>query len=306
MRKFGVIGVGHVGVTVAYTLVTKGIADELVLIDTNEKKALAEQLDLEDAQARLDTNTKIKIQDYSDLEDADVVFVTAGDIEATRTGKGGRWAEFEETKEIVKDIAPKLKNSGFHGVVIVTMNPCDAIAQYLQEQGGFDRQHCFATGTFLDTARMQRVVSEQFGVNAKNVEGYVMGEHGESQFVAWSTVRINGRQLKEFAEMNHKTLDYDDLKEQARLGGWRILEGKGYTSFGIATCAVKLAEAVISDAQLFCPVSSYNEELDTYLGQPAVVGKNGVEYVADIQITDDEKALLKDSAETIKSKFATM
>jgi L-lactate dehydrogenase len=306
MRKFGIIGVGHVGVTVAYTLVTKGIADELVLIDTNEKKAVAEQLDLEDCQARLDTTTKIKVQDYSELADADILFVTAGNIGSLQHNDGNRWAEFEYTRDIVKDIAPKIANSGFNGVLVDTMNPCDAIAHYLQRTAGFTTAQCMATGTFLDTARMQRVVAEQFDTNYKNVSGYVMGEHGESQFVAWSTVQVNGHPLLEYAKAKGKQFDYEALEEEIRQGGWAVFSGKGYTSFGIATCAVKLAQSVVSDAQLECPVSSYNEKYDTYLGQPAVVGKHGIEYVNEISLPPEEEAKLKNSADTIKEKFATM
>ncbi|APX71891.1 L-lactate dehydrogenase [Companilactobacillus allii] len=306
MRKFGVIGVGHVGVTVAYTLVTKGIADQLVLIDKNEDKAVAEQLDLEDCQARLDTTTQITIQDYSELADADVLFVTSGNIHALDDNSGNRWAEFEYTREIVKDIAPKISNSGFNGILVDTMNPCDAITQYLQESSGLSRNQCIATGTFLDTARMQRVVAEQFDTNSKNVNGYVLGEHGESQFVAWSTVTINNHPIEQYARERGMELDLDNLEAEIRHGGWAIHSGKGYTSFGIATCAVKLAQSMLSDSQLECPVSSYNEKYDTYLGQPAVVGSDGVEYTNDLKLTDEEEDKLQASADTIKEKFATL
>ncbi|WP_334330105.1 L-lactate dehydrogenase [Companilactobacillus sp. HBUAS59699] len=305
MRKFGIIGVGHVGVTIAYTLVTKGIADELVLIDTNEGKSVAEQLDLEDAQARLDTTTKIKIQDYKELKDADIVFMTAGKIDAAKE-TGNRWAEFEYTTASVKNVAPQLKASGFNGIVIDTTNPCDAITQYLQQSSGLSTQQVFGTGTFLDTARMQRVVSEQFDANSKNVAGYTLGEHGDSQFVAWSGVQVNSHPLVEFAKQQGKELDYSALEEEIRKGGWAVYQGKGYTSYGIATCAVKLAQAVLSDAQLECPVSCYSEEFDTYIGQPAVIGKHGIEFVNKIQLTADEQAKFKNSAETIKEKFATI
>lgn len=305
MRKFGIIGIGHVGVTIAYTLVTKGIADELILIDNNEGKAVAEQLDLQDAQARLDTTTQIKIQDYSELKDVDILFLTAGKIDAAKE-TGSRWAEFEFTNAMVKEVAPKIKESGFNGIVIDTTNPCDAITQYLQISTGLPQQQVFGTGTFLDTARMQRVVAKQFNVNSKNISGYTLGEHGDSQFVAWSGVTVNSHPLVEFAKQQGKDLDYTALEEEIRKGGWSVYQGKGYTSYGIATCAVKLAQAVLSDAQLECPVSCYNEEFDTYIGQPAVVGKNGIEYVNHVSITDDEKAKFKNSAETIKSKFATM
>lgn len=304
MRKFAIIGVGHVGATVAYTLVCKGIADELILIDKNEAKATAEMLDLQDAQARLDTRTIIKIQDYAELEDADILFVTSGNIHALDHASGNRWAEFEYTREIVKDISPKIKASGFNGVLIDTMNPCDAITSFLQRETGLSKNQCFDTGTFLDTARMQKVVADEFDVDPKNVSGYVYGEHGESQFSAWSTVQVNGLQIEDLAE--ERNLDLDELESKARHGGWAVHSGKGYTSFAIATCAVKLSQAVLADAKLACPCSSYSEKYDTYVGQPSIVGKNGIEEVIELPLPEDEEDKFQHSAATIKEKFVTM
>lgn len=303
-RKYAIIGVGHVGAAIAFSLVVQGFADELILIDKNEKKARAEQLDLQDATARLSSRPKIKIQDYSELSDTDILFVTAGNIHALDNASGNRWAEFEYTREIVKDIAPKIKTSGFNGVLIDTMNPCDAITQYLQKEIGLPGSQVLGTGTFLDTARMQRVVSEKFNVDPKNVSGFVYGEHGESQFVAWSTVSVNGLPIETLApKMN---LDLEELEDTARSGGWAVHSGKGYTSFAIATCAIKLSRAVLDDAQLMCPCSSYNVKYDSYVGQPGIIGRNGVEELIDIPLPAKEEEKLAASAATIKEKFATM
>jgi L-lactate dehydrogenase len=303
MRKYAIIGLGHVGAAVAFTLVSKGIADELILIDTNEGLARAEQLDLQDMQGRIETRTIIKINDYSELADTDILFITAGNIlaYAEKDAAGNRWAEFKYTKNIVQDIAPKVKASGFHGVAIDTMNPCDAITQYFQENTGLSRQQVFATGTFLDTARMQKVVSDQFECDPKNVSGYVYGEHGESQFSAWSTVRVNGLDITELAK--ERNLNLDDLEEAARHGGWEVYSGKGYTSWAISTCAVKLSQAVLSDAKAAYICSCYNEKYGTYVGQPAIIGKNGVEEVITLPLTAEEEAKFKHSADTIKEKF---
>ncbi|MFT8872630.1 MAG: L-lactate dehydrogenase [Sporolactobacillus sp.] len=303
LRKYAIIGVGNVGAAVAYTLVTKGIADELVIIDKNELLARAEQLDLQDMQGRVDTRTRIKINDYHELADADILFITAGNIHAyeEESAAGDRWAEFKYTKEIVKDIAPKVKASGFHGVVIDTMNPCDAITQYFQENTGLSRRQVLATGTFLDTARMQKVVSDQFNCDPKNVTGYVYGEHGESQFAAWSTVQVNGRPIVELAKQQQ--INLVDLEEAARRGGWEVYTGKHYTNWAIATCAVKLSQAVLSDARAAYICSCFSEKYGTYVGQPAIVGKHGVEEVTVLPLTEEEEARFKHSADTIKEKF---
>ncbi|ETY75451.1 L-lactate dehydrogenase [Lactiplantibacillus fabifermentans] len=301
MRKYAIIGVGHVGATIAYTLVCKGIADELILIDTNAGKARAEQLDLQDAQARLDSRTIIKINDYHELADTDILFITSGNIHALDHASGNRWAEFEYTKQIVQDIAPKVKASGFNGVAIDTMNPCDAITHYFQRATGLSREQVFGTGTFLDTARMQKVVAEIFDCDPKNISGYVYGEHGESQFTAWSTVQVNGIAITDLVASHH--LDLAALEAEARHGGWAVHSGKGYTSFAIATCAVKLSEAVFANARLACPVSAYSEKYGTYVGQPAIVGHDGIESVTTLKLTAAEEAKFQNSANTIIEKF---
>lgn len=304
MRKYAIIGVGHVGATVAYTLVCQGIADELILIDKNEKKARAEQLDLQDTQARLDSHTTIKINDYTELADTDILFVTSGNIHALDHASGNRWAEFEYTREIVQDIAPKIKASGFNGVLIDVMNPCDCITYFLQQATGLPTNQVLGTGTFLDTARMQKVVGENFNVDPKNVTGYTLGEHGESQFVAWSTVSVNGLPIEQLAE--ERQLDLADLESQARGGGWAVHSGKGYTSYAIATCAVKLSRAVLDDANLACPCSCYSDKYGTYVGHPAIIGKSGVVEALRLPVTAEEEAKLAKSAGFIREKFETL
>ncbi|WP_288531589.1 L-lactate dehydrogenase [uncultured Secundilactobacillus sp.] len=304
MRKYAIIGVGHVGATVAYTLVCQGIADELILIDKNEKKARAEQLDLQDTQARLDSHTTIKINNYDDITDADILFITSGNIHALDHASGNRWAEFEYTREIVQDIAPKIKASGFNGVIIDVMNPCDCITYYLQQATGLPKNQVLGTGTFLDTARMQKVVGENFNVDPKNVSGYTLGEHGESQFVAWSTVSVNGLPIEQLAD--ERRIDLEDLEQQTRGGGWAVHSGKGYTSYAIATCAVKLSRAVLDDASLACPCSCYSDKYNTYVGHPAIIGKSGVVEELRLPITAEEQEKLAESAGFIREKFETL
>ena len=293
MRKLAVIGLGHVGATVAYTLVTKGIADELILIDKNEDKVIAEQYDLLDMLARIDTSTKIKIQDYDSLKDADVIITPFGNIAALSEG-GTRFGEYDHNVAQVKEVGQKIKASGFNGVIVNVTNPCDVITTLLVRYTGLPTNQVFGTGTFLDTARMQRAVGQALNEDPKNVSGYVLGEHGESQFTAWSTVRVKDHPMSEVAAENK--LDLPDLDNQARRGGWLVFHGKKFTSYAIATCAVKLAQAVLSDAHLACPASVYLEEYGCYVGYPAVIGANGVEAVNHIPLTPEEKEKLTASA----------
>jgi len=299
MRKYGVIGLGQVGATVAYTLVQQGTVDELVLIDHNEALAQAQKIDLEDASARLASTTKIILNDYAALADAEVLIVASGNIKAIdMTSSKGRFGEYDSNQAIVRDIAPKIVASGFKGILIDIMNPCDVMTDYLQRLTGFPHNRVFGTGTFLDTARMQKYVGQALGTNGKNVDGYVYGEHGNSQFVAWSTVRVNGEPIANFQAKQN--LDLDQLEEDARQGAFAVMAGKGYTNFAIATCGVRLAEAVSADAQLACPVSAFDPEYGTYVGMPAVIGKNGIEQLINLDLTAAEKTALTASAKFIK------
>ena len=148
------------------------------------------------------------------------------------------------------------------------------------------------------------MVGENFNVDPKNVSGYTLGEHGESQFVAWSTVSVNGLPIEQLAEERH--LDLEDLERQARGGGWAVHSGKGYTSYAIATCAVKLSRAVLDDANLACPCSCYSDKYNTYVGHPAIVGKDGIVEALRLPITDAEEQKLAESAGFIREKFETL
>lgn len=199
MHKIGIIGLGHVGTTVAHILLMKGLVDELVLIDENPKKVEAEYFDFSDSFARTETSAVIKQNDYDELSDADLVITSFGDIGATaRTND--RFAELPINKKNAVEVGKKIKESGFDGILLNISNPCDVIVNELQRVTGLPHNRIFGTGTFLDTARMQRAVGANFNEAPQNVSGYVLGEHGNSQFTAWSTVKIDGRSLNELAK----------------------------------------------------------------------------------------------------------
>src|SRR5699024_1042437 len=217
-----------------------------VLFDKEPKKVVAEKLDFEDAMPRLPYHVEIKTQDYAELKDADVIITAFGDIDASvRTGN--RFAEFEINTKNAVEVGKKIKESGFSGVIIDISNPCDAVTSILQETTELPRNQVLGTGTFLDTARMQHVVGDALGQDGRNVEGFVLGEHGNSQFVAWSTVRVNNKPITEFFTEE----ELEELGKKPAEGGFKVANGKGYTSYAIATCGVKLAQAVLSNAHFF-------------------------------------------------------
>lgn len=300
-RKIGIIGDGHVGSTVAHYIVTNGFADDLVLIDKNEAKVNADAIDFREAMPNLPFHTNITVNDYAALKDADVIISALGNIRLNDGAKEDRFSELAYNSEQVKSVAAKIRDSGFNGIIIAITNPVDVITSLYQQITGLPKKHVIGTGTLLDSARMKRAVAEKLNLDSRSVIGYNLGEHGNSQFTAWSTVRALDKPLTELAKERH--LDLDALDNEARHGGYTIFKGKGYTSYGVATAAVRLAKVVLSDAHTVLPVSNYREDYDSYLSYPVVVGRDGVLDDVSLNLTDEEKEKLQNSAEFIKTNF---
>lgn len=300
-RKVGVIGMGNVGSTVAHYIVAMGFADDLVLIDKNEAKVKADALDFEDAMANLPFHTNITVNDYSALKDADVIVSALGNIKLQDNPNADRFAELPFTRQAVKEVAQKIKESGFKGKIVAITNPVDVITSLYQKITGLPKNHVLGTGTLLDSARMKRAVAERLNLDPRSVDGYNLGEHGNSQFTAWSTVRVLGRPLTELADK--RGLDLEELDKEAKMGGWTIFQGKKYTNYGVATAAVKLVNAILSDSLTELPVSNFREEYGVYLSYPAVVGRDGVVEQAQLDLTEEELQKLQTSADFIKEKY---
>lgn len=308
-NKVAIIGVGHVGSTVATNIVTAGVAQELYLIDEKDKIARADEFDLFDQQAYLDTTTKVKYIPYQDdwsvLKDVDVIVFAAGNIKIVlgnpNDKSNNRVGELSNSARIVREVGPKIKASGFHGTMVCISNPCDVIAQLMQEVTGFPKNRVLGTGTSLDTARLHRAVSVALGVSITDVSGYVIGEHGETQFAAWSSVSVNGRPMSKIAK--EKGLDLDDLEKQARLGGHVVGLGKGFTNYGIGMTALTIVKSILNDEKRTFPATSYDDKLGTYIGHPTTVGADGIVGHPGLDLTTDEEDKYEKSAAAIKHNF---
>jgi L-lactate dehydrogenase len=300
VRKVGIVGAGHVGADVAFSLVTQGLCDVIVLLDENQPKAASQALELRDMASLVSSRVKVLANDYAELHDADVLVVAVGPKTLLRED---RLEELAETRAAVRQVIPQVIASGFDGVILNITNPCDVITQIIQQTSGFAHSQVLGTGTSLDTARMKRVVGEFFGFDPKSVTGYVLGEHGESQFVAWSTVRLGGRPVAELA--GDRDVDWAQMDDRVRGGGWDILQGKGWTSFGIATATARLVDVILSDANSVYPVSAWDENLKVYIGQPAVIGKRGVVQTLMPELTAYENIAYHASSRVILAAINT-
>ncbi|KEY63631.1 lactate/malate family dehydrogenase [Lactococcus cremoris] len=300
MRKVGLIGCGHVGATVALDIVQGGFADELVIIDKDRKKAEAEVLDLLDALALLPFYVKIYVGEYDDLATADIVLSTLGHIELIKPG-GDRFTELKANIPEIKEVSEQLNRINFKGILIATTNPNDVIVNIYSQLLNLPKSQIIGTGTYLDTARMKAQVSRALEIDARSVEGYVLGEHGNSQFTAWSTVRVGGQSFLEIAK--EKNLNLKDLEEKARQGGFAVFNTKGYTNVAIAAATVFLMNLVLSDAKNIAICSHYDEKFSSYISTPALIGKNGIEALIKLPLTLEEEGKLKNSVVEIQEKI---
>ena len=308
-RKIVIIGAGHVGSHAGYALISQGIADEIVYIDVDEKKAAAQALDLFDSTVYLRQRAIVRAGDYSDAKDAQLMIVAAGPLPDMSKGQT-RMDTLRQTIAIMKDVAEKIRMSGFDGIILNISNPADVVTHYLQHVLNWPSQKIFSTSTTLDSARLRRAIAEAVGVDQKSVYAYALGEHGESQMVPWSTVTIAGKSLKKLMEERPDTYGRLDLKALAaagKAGGWVILGGKGSTEFGIGASIAEVVRAVFGDERRILPVSvlldgKYGQK-GVYASVPALLGSDGILDVIELDLNEEEQEQFNASCKTMDENF---
>ena len=305
-RKVGVIGLGHVGAHVAYSLAVQGIADELVLVDMKEQKLASEVQDLRDAAAYLPHRVTVNPGDFADLGDCDVIVNSVGKIELLETHD--RLTEMDFTIAAVRGYVDKIKASGFDGVLINITNPCDIVTRELAVGLGLPKGRVFGTGTGLDTSRLLSALNRQTGIDHKSITAYMLGEHGALQFAPWSCVSFRGMPLDELAKTDEKfRFDRDALQKESIGGGWVTYAGKQCTEYGICTTAARMVHIVLHDEKAIMPASMELDgeygETGLFAGVPCLIGKNGVEQIIELPLTDEEKAKFHDCCEGIRKNM---
>ena len=307
LRKVGIVGVGHVGAHVAFSLVTQGIVDELVLVDINKQKVISERHDLLDATAYLPHRIRVSVGEYEDLADCDIIVNSVGKIPDT----GDRLDELKLSIGMVDTFIPRIMNAGFDGIIVNITNPCDIVAYHIQQISGLDSSKVLGTGTGLDSSRFRRAMAEDTGIDEKSVVGYTLGEHGDSQIIPWSQVTFGGKSLKELEVERPETfgsLDKEDILYRTVKGGWFTYEGKKATEFGIASTAARLIKAIYHDEKFVTTASTLLEghygEDNLYISIPVVIGKDGVEDKFELTLTDEELAKFKNSCKVVKNTIA--
>ena len=299
-RKVAIIGLGNVGLGTAVTILNQGITDELLLIDRNVTKAEGEAWDMANAIPFFTSPSKVRVAEYKDLKDVDIICIGAS---AAPPEGGDRLAELKLNASIVRSIVRESIDNGFQGIFIIQSNPVDIITHEALKESGFPPHRVIGTGTLLDTGRLRQVISEICdNVDIRSVYGFMMGEHGNSQ-----TPIVGGKSFLKMREENpekYAQLSLDELKFKVVNMAWEIIERKGSTAFGIGAVAARIIRCIFNDEKSVICISNY---LDGEYGQkgivasvPAIVGRNGVESIVEIDMTEEEREELNRSFYLIK------
>ena len=304
-NRIAIIGAGHVGATAAYALMLRALAREIVLIDNDTVLADAEAADLSDANA-LARPCHVFAGTYADAASAQIAVITAG---AATHGLETRLSVSAQSAAIVTECVGQLMGSGFSGIILVAANPVDLMTLVALRRSEFNPARVIGTGTLLDSSRLRQSLAETLNVAPGSIDGLVLGEHGDSEVAAFSTVRIGGVPLARFCRSGEAP-DRDELAREVRGAGPRIVEGKGYTSFGVATAIVRICEVILRDERAVLPVSTLLTGqygiTNICLSLLCVLGGNGVERILSPILTEAEKTALRASATVLKNALAAI
>jgi len=291
MKKIGIVGLGKVGMEYAYALINSNIKfDELILISKNRKSLECKVLDLKHALLSLDKNVMIKVGEYNELIDTDIVCITAGVPQ--NIVKESRDDDLDECNKIFEDIIPNIYNSGFKGIYIIASNPLDVMCRICLKYAKCNPTKIIGTGTLLDSNRLLSILGEKYNKNMFDIHGYVLGEHGSTSFVDWTSLNINV-----------PNNDRNEINNKVRRSGLEIVDELGFTAYGVSAAILKITKCIEEDKRELLPVSTYLKDYDIFISTPSVIGKDGVYENNKVTFDELEKLEFEKSVKKIKKKM---
>ncbi len=297
-NKVVIIGCGNVGMSYAYALLNqRTYVNELALIDLNYDRIVGEAMDLNHCLAFAPSKIDIKAGTYEDCKDASIVVIAAG---ANQNPGETRMDLINKNSKIFKEIVSNVMKNNFNGIFLVATNPLDVMTYLVQKYSGLPYHKVMGSGTSLDTARLRYLVGKKISVNPKNVHGYVIGEHGDSEFVPWSNVNIGLQNIDEFLNQEEK----NNVEKSVREAAYEIINKKGATYYGIGMCLVRITNAILGNENAIITVSNYDGENGIYIGLPAIINKTGVSKKMKVNLTQSEIQKFQDSVNIIKDAIA--
>ena len=301
-QKVMLVGDGAVGSSYAYAMALQGIAEEFGIIDVVKERTEGDALDLLDATG-YKYPKKIYAAEYSDCKDADLVVITAG---APQKPGETRLDLVNKNLRILSTIVKPVVESGFQGIFLVAANPVDILTYATWKFSGFPKERVLGSGTSLDTARLRVAMADLTGIkDPRSMHAYIMGEHGDSEFAAYSSASIGSLPFLDWAkehDVSKETLD--KIEDDVRNKAYEIINKKGATFYGVAAALARISKAILRDEDTVLPVSAYMDGQyginDVYIGTPAVVCADGIKQVIEVPLNEEEQTKMTESAKTLK------
>lgn len=309
--KVVIVGVGNVGATTAYSIINQGLCEEIVLIDVNKEKAVGEALDMQQAIHFMNRNMVVRAGEYADCKDADIVIITAS--APMPKDSNDRLEMLQPSIHIMKSIVSSVMESGFSGIFIVVSNPVDIMTYLVWKFSGLSASQVIGSGTALDTARLCCSLASMYDLDSKSVHAYILGEHGDSEMVAWSSSTIGGKLLSDVLSDNAERTQNEteeSLLKQTKQAGWEIFSRKGNTCYGIAASTTAIVKSILFNENRILPVSVlvngiYGIE-NVYLSVPTILNGSGSKETVEIRLDEKEKKALLESAALLKSIYTDL
>ncbi len=309
-RKVVIVGAGAVGSTYAYSLAQSGIADEIIMVDRNEGLVKGQVMDLVHGQPFFPT-VDIRTGTDADYADAQLVVITAG--AAQKPGET-RLQLLRKNAGIVGSIAEDIARSGCNGVMLVVSNPVDVLTWVALKRSGWDRNRVIGSGTVLDSARFRHFLSRHCGVDVHNVHAYFLGEHGDSEFAAWSMTHVAGIKIDDHCPVCGNCTDWKEERKQieqhVRNSAYHIIDSKGFTQFAVGLALVRITGAILRSQHSVLSVSTYVDGefgiRDVCLSLPCVVSHAGISKILISPLNGDERAALANSAKILREAIDSL
>ena len=284
----------------------QSVCDELVLIDVNKTRAIGEAMDLNHGLAFANASMTIYAGEYSDCADADIVVICAG--VAQKPGET-RLDLLKRNAQVFRSIIDPVTSSGFNGIFLVATNPVDIMTRITCVLSGFNPRRVLGSGTALDTARLRYLLGEYLKVDPRNVHAYVMGEHGDSEFVPWSQALLATKPILELCGENDAVCRerLDQIEEEVRTAAYKIIEAKNATYYGIGMALTRITKAILGDEHSVLTVSAMMRgdfgQRDVFVGAPCIINQNGIQKVLPLSLTDGEMEKMSKSCDTLRESF---
>ncbi len=304
LHKIGIIGCGMVGSTTAFALMESEIFTDIVLVDVNRDRAVGEAMDLSHC-LPFTRPIDIRAGGYEDLKDCGIVIITAG---VAQKPDETRMDCLKRNADVFRSIVPQITKFNRDAFLLVVSNPVDVLSYVAYKLSGFPSSRVFGSGTVLDSARLKYIIGNRLGVDPRSVHAFVVGEHGDSELVVWSSANVGGVMLKDYlnvrgtptSEKTRRDVEFDVVNS-----AYAIIERKGATYYGIAAAVRRICESIVRDEHSILPVSTLCKDHfgidELYISVPTLVGSGGVEHILDIKLDKKELAALDKSAAALKA-----